>query len=414
MKKGNIAIITSGFLPVPASKGGAVENLIVNTLDQNEKKCNMFFSVFSIFDEKAKEISKKYNNSSFIFCKCPKIINYFDYIIYCFTKNILKKKNSQSYRNIFRRLYYLNFVSKKLKNENFDLILLENHPTQYLALKLRKNYIKYAGRYIYHCHNEFPGYFGCKEIIEKTKMIISVSEFINNKMKMTINSDSCRFEVLRNGIDSYKFNTPLTVKEKIELRRKYNISISDIVFIYTGRIVPEKGVLEIIKALQLIKSKVNFKLIIVGAPLNALSTKTKYQEKIEYEIQKLQDKVIFTGFINYEDMPKMYKISDVAILPSIWDDPAPLSIIESLCCGLPIITTYSGGITEYANEKCAIFNERNNNLIQNLAISIEKILNDEKSRITMSNEAYKVSRDLTVDRYYDDFIKLLESVFEQI
>ena len=31
-----LAIITSGFLPVPASKGGAVENLIVNLLNENE------------------------------------------------------------------------------------------------------------------------------------------------------------------------------------------------------------------------------------------------------------------------------------------------------------------------------------------------------------------------------------------
>ena len=32
-----IAIITSGFLPVPASKGGAVENIVVNLLNENEK-----------------------------------------------------------------------------------------------------------------------------------------------------------------------------------------------------------------------------------------------------------------------------------------------------------------------------------------------------------------------------------------
>ncbi len=36
MIKNEIAVITSGFLPIPASKGGAVENLIQNIINENE------------------------------------------------------------------------------------------------------------------------------------------------------------------------------------------------------------------------------------------------------------------------------------------------------------------------------------------------------------------------------------------
>ena len=56
-----IAIITSGFLPVPASKGGAVENIVVNLLNENEKNNKVEFNVVSIFDDISYNESKKYS-----------------------------------------------------------------------------------------------------------------------------------------------------------------------------------------------------------------------------------------------------------------------------------------------------------------------------------------------------------------
>lgn len=54
-----LAIITSGFLPVPASKGGAAENLIDTIVIQNEKFRRIKPIIFSVYDEKAKKISEK-------------------------------------------------------------------------------------------------------------------------------------------------------------------------------------------------------------------------------------------------------------------------------------------------------------------------------------------------------------------
>lgn len=65
----NIAIITSGYLPVPASKGGAVENIVESWLIENEKYQEVKFTIFSIYDEKASELSKKYKHSDFEFIK---------------------------------------------------------------------------------------------------------------------------------------------------------------------------------------------------------------------------------------------------------------------------------------------------------------------------------------------------------
>lgn len=401
----NLAVITSGFLPLPASKGGAVENLIENLLNENEKKNKIYFSIFSIYDEKAIELSKKYENSKFIYIKPNIFVKMLDKITFWIAKNIFKKENSQSYRFIFQRLYYLRKVSKDLNENNYDKVLLENHPTQYLALKWRKNYIKYKEKYYYHCHNEFPGTYGCKKIIENTKKVICVSEFISKKVQKYLDINKSKCMVLRNGIDIKNFSKEIDDNEKEKIKEKYNIKKEEKILLFTGRIVPEKGIKELLEATFKIKNK-GFKLVVVGSALNAITLKTKYEKEIEELIKKLEDRVIFTGFIDYKQIYKLYSIADIAVLPSIWDDPAPLTIIESLVSGLPIITTNSGGIPEYAKDESAIILEKDNNLVDNLVSSIEYLLNNSSKRNEMSKNSKRISKELTLENYYKNFCKI--------
>lgn len=404
----NIAIITSGFLPVPATKGGAVENLIVNFMNENEKnnKTPYKITIFSEYDFQALEQAKNYKKTKVKFIKTPKLLCTMDKLIFLLAKNILKKENSQSYRFILKRLYYLNKVSKYLKKYNYDKVLLENHPTQFLALKWRKNYRKYKGKYYYHCHNEFSGLYGCERIIKETKKFICVSNYIAKKVQEYLKIESNKCAVLRNGINQNKFTQRLSQGEKEKLRRKYNIKKNDTVLLFTGRIVPEKGVLELLKALKYVQG--NYKLLIVGSALNEIKEKTKYQVEIENIIKKDSKKISFTGYMKYDDIYQIYQLADIAVLPSIWEDPAPLTIIESLTCSLPIITTDSGGIPEYATSGSAIIIKRNTNLIRNMAIAIDNLIADKSKQKEMSKISIKVSKDLTIERYYNDFLKILK------
>lgn len=404
MIKNEIAVITSGFLPIPASKGGAVENLIQNIINENEKNKGINLCIFSIEDMEAKNIALKYQNTNFIFFKTSKIIDFFDKCIFYFAKNLLKKKNSQSFRHILQRLKYLNQVSKELKKNNYKKVLLENHPSQYLALKWRKNWKKYDGKIYYHCHNEFPGKFGCDKIINRTYRFITVSEYIKKQLTEFLGNTTSDFFVLRNAVDEDKFKK-LNSKKIEKFKEKFNIKNDEIIFLFTGRIVPEKGVLELIKAVNQSNCE-KIKLLIVGSSLNKLISKTEYEKLVENEIDK--NKIIFTGFINYSDIPYIYKIADVAVVPSLWDDPAPLSIIESIISELPIITTNSGGISEYVNNKNAIILKRNDKIINNLSKSIEEIYSNENLRKSMRNESKILADDITLSNYYNNFILALD------
>ena len=286
-------------------------------------------------------------------------------------------------------------------------MLLENHPTQYLVLKWKKNYEKYKNRYYYHCHNEFKGTYGCKDMIRNTNKIICVSDFIAKQVRDYLNISEERCIVLKNGIDTKKFSKIIDDEEKEKIKEQYNIKKEEKILLYTGRIVLEKGIKELLQAVLKVKNK-NFKLMIVGSALNDIELKTKFEKEIEDLTKELKDKVVFTGFIDYKEIYKFYSIADIAVLPSICDDAAPLTIIESMASGLPIITTNSGGIPEYAKNGCAIILEKDKDLVINLQLQMEKLLQDDEKRKDMSKISMQNAKNLTVENFYKNFIKQIE------
>ena len=401
----NIAIITSGFLPVPATRGGAVETIVEDWMKVNEKYKNVNFTIFSIYDKDAEKEITEYKNSQVVFIKKNKIINFFDLIIYNLAKYLLKKERVMSYRYILQRLYFLNKVSKNLKKGNYDKILLENHPTLFLSLKWRKNFKKYEGRYYYHLHNEQSKLYGCKDIIKNCKKILCVSGFIKNNIENLIGRKDNVF-ILKNCVNNSSFDINMSNEEKIKLKEKYNIKNNEIVLLFTGRVSAEKGINELLLAVDKIKEQ-NFKLIIVGSFFFDTNLKNNLNTELKKYVDKVKDKVVFTGFVKHSEIAKIYNISDIAVLPSIVNDAAPLTILESMASSLPIVTTNSGGIPEYAKDGCAIILERDENLVTNIASSLSLLINDKEKRKNMASISKKNSQELTLDNFYKNLIEEL-------
>ena len=63
----NIVIITDGILPIPAVKGGAVENLIELFLQINEVENTFNIVLFSKKNKKSQVLSRSYINTKFIY-----------------------------------------------------------------------------------------------------------------------------------------------------------------------------------------------------------------------------------------------------------------------------------------------------------------------------------------------------------
>ena len=398
----HVAVITSGYLPVPNVLGGAVEALDMMMVQENEKTPNFDFTVFSSWAPGVDQIARKGNfkHTDFCFIKTPLLVRAADHCIYWVAKHVLHKKKLMSYRYIAQRLWYINKVSKKLaqptKNGSpaFDKVMIENHATLFMTMQKHGNSERYAGKVYYHLHNEVLNDFGCIKEISKVKKVLGVSKYIVDTLDTYLKEHGepglreDQKAVWRNGVDTNRFGSEEANSKAIEFRQKFNIAEDDIVFLFSGRLTPEKGAEELLKAFTEVAQKVpNTKLVIAGAFFFNSNIVSPFEQKLRNLASNptVKNRIIFTGFVNYEDMPAIYAMSDICVLPSIWDDPAPLAVIESLVSGKPLITTRSGGIPEYADEQSAIILERDDRLVGKLAKSMVKLATDIKAYQSMAS-----------------------------
>ncbi len=117
------------------------------------------------------------------------------------------------------------------------------------------------------------------------------------------------------------------------LRKKLSLPNVFTVF-FVGRLVEEKGILELLKASRLVKN-INF-LIAGTGPL---------EKEVINEAKKNQQ-IHFVGRINNQDLPSYYSATDVVIIPSIHDEGFGRVILEALSCGKPVIGSNRGAIPD--------------------------------------------------------------------
>ena len=124
----------------------------------------------------------------------------------------------------------------------------------------------------------------------------------------------------------------------------------------------------------------------------------------------MKDRIIFTGFIPYSDMPNYLQLADVAVIPSVWDDPFPTTVLEAQAMGLPIITTRRGGIPEEVTEENAILLETDNSFVDNLAAAILDLYHHPEKRKQMSQISIERSKLFDKENYAKNLFAALEEI----
>ena len=390
-----IAILTSGILPVPATKGGAVENLTDFYLEYNNNHHLHDITIYSVADKTAMHHPA-----------LQALVNHYVFI----DVNSLKAKIAKRFFHVLHRKqeyyhytieYYLHEAIKHIKKQNFDVILIENRPAYALKLKRFTN-----AKIVYHLHNEklHSNTFQCHEIYDSATLILTVSDYIKSRV-LSINPTDTKTRTIYNGINLAAFNSNYT---SIITRKDLNLSSDDFVMLFSGRVTQEKGIMELIEAMNLLHDLPHIKLLVIGSSFygNA-NNKNDFAKALNDKASPVRDRITFTGFIPYEQMPNYLQIADIAVIPSVWDDPFPTTVLEAEAMGLPIISTRRGGIPEEVTDECAILLDTDENFIKNLAQTIRYLYEKRKQ---MSIASLERSKAFDKEMYAKNFFDALESV----
>ena len=175
------------------------------------------------------------------------------------------------------------------------------------------------------------------------------------------------------GVDTQgKFNPQnINPTKMAEFRSKWGINETDWVVGYTGRLVRDKGIIELVDAFQLIKANnPNLKLLLVGMFEERDALPQEVQDKIKNDPQ-----IVFTDFQN-EDMEYFYAMMNVYVLMS-YREGFPTGTLEAQSMGVPVITTrVTGCCDSIVDGQTGVFVNRTP---QQLAQVIEDMYKGERS-----------------------------------
>jgi len=384
----NIAMTGAEDLPIPAVHGGAVEVLAEELIKGNEKDYRFNIDLYTLSDKLLDDIHYEHCN----------IIQIYPEELKRFPDNFEEKTSQLGLA-----------INERIKDKKYDFILVEHSMRVFNSIKDRDNLI-----YHLHCNIDDERYrpkWLTKEIIEKSYCTLSVSKFVAGVLNKIEPSE--KNKVLYNCIDFDVFNLD-NVDDKFaeEFKKENEIKENDFCFVYSGRVCPKKGVLQLVKAFKkLRKKRDDVKLIIVGKPNFANDEETTYTNQLKELSEDLKEDIIFTGFVNHDDMPKFLAIGDCAVIPSMYEEAFGVVSIEAMAMGKAVISTISGGLVEPLNEECAIFADKKENATDHLLEAMEKIAGNKELAKKLGEAGYKRVHsiyDFDSKNYFDNFCKVIE------
>lgn len=378
-----IAIATFADLPSPPVKGGAVETLIDIICQINEKKKKIDIDLFSIADKNAEIKAAEYHQTEFVYYQkyYSKKINVKSIAWKLFKKSIPDKTMSG--------------ITSLINKEDYDFVIITsiNNEMEYIFRKIHSKVIWYL-------HGDPLSVLSTDAIERITNQcysVITVSDFVKSRVKSA--APGCRAVTVRNCTDLIPIPDKEVTVVKQKIRNKAEIGMKDKLFVYIGRIIPIKGVYELVRAFVSADMQ-NAKLLIVGAPSNR--GEEIYLEKIK---EIANSNVKYWGYADHDKLNELYCAADCVVAPSICQEAALLIALEASVCRRRLIATNIGGIPEYIDKNGLLVNY-DEKFVENLAkelISVNAVDDCEICSEIVSNQ---------MESYYDDFYNALQ-IFDE-
>ena len=241
-------------------------------------------------------------------------------------------------------------------------------------------------------------------IIYEAKKVIICSNSMKTRLEDHFHVPPEKNLVIPNAIDISKYKR--TINQNA-VKKRYKINPDDKLVLYIGRLVPQKGVEYLIKAIPLISQKINnvhFNIIGDGWSRNYLenlANSTLHGKKIK-----------FLGFIPDSEVVDLFLIADVLVIPSIYE-PFGIVALEGMAAGVPVIATNVGGLAEIIDhdQTGVLVSVENPNSI---AWGVNKVIsNPEYSRWLIQNAKKKVRNLYSWSGVAKKTIKIYDEICER-
>jgi glycosyltransferase involved in cell wall biosynthesis len=168
------------------------------------------------------------------------------------------------------------------------------------------------------------------------------------------------------------------------------------VFLYTGRVEKSKGIEQL---LATISARPEYRLIVAGGGRLECSLRNRYAPNTN---------ISFLGVVPHREIQSYLKSATAAIVPSWGPEVSPLSVIEAMSCGVPVIVRRAGGSAEpVENGGGGWIYEQPEQLLPLLdRIALDRKLVIQQGQLAFNN----AQQNFRIDSWMDRYFSLIESI----
>lgn len=270
-------------------------------------------------------------------------------------------------------------------------LLLHNDPE--MAVYLRAECPE--ARIVHHFHNPVI----VKDVFRRrfsasVNAVTAVSEYVADEVRNLYGMKSVK--VVYNGVDLERFK-PAPRK-----------NAQRITFNFLGRTGIEKAPDVLLRAaVKLALEGFPLRVQLIGSNHWGRWEADAYQAQLANlceEVVRAGGEVCATGHLSREQVPVQLRNADVHVLPSRWEEPCALSLLEGMSSGLPVVATRTGGTPEILGQDGLLFSKDS---VVELCSHLRKLLADEPFRLSLGARARRRAQSFTWERCLEGFMEVI-------
>ncbi len=208
-----------------------------------------------------------------------------------------------------------------------------------------------------------------KKEAQQADKIIAVSQSTKDDLVNFYKIKPEKIKVVYSGVGR-QFK-PVNNKQRTasNVKKKYNLP--DKFILYFGTIEPRKNIIGLIRAFESVRKKYPIKLVIAGEKGWLCQDIFKKAEESRY-----RNDIVFTGFIEEEDKPDLYCLTELFVYPSFFEGFG-FPPLEAMACGKPTIVSNNSSLPEVVGPGAIMVNPKN---IDELSWAMETVLTNSDLR----------------------------------
>lgn len=253
----------------------------------------------------------------------------------------------------------------------------------------------------------YPEFFSFKERFKRlinnralskfSKTIICESTYVKNDIVKFLKVKSNNIAVIQSPPPQKFLDFNFKGNKFVEVKRKYNLPNKYI--FYPAQFWYHKNHLKLLEAFKILSLKYpDLYLVLTGAKQNNYKNVIKKIKELN-----LDNKVYHLGYVNYEELPYIYKMALMLVMPSLFESIS-IPIYEAFALKVPVCSSNVTALPEQVGDAGLLFDP---NDVDDMVNKIELFLNDEELRKVKAQKGYNKIKCFDHNRYREELLKLL-------